>query len=40
MIFSKGKEVDHTVCKGKDTLFVSGWQPQRRNFSKSFESEN
>lgn len=28
MIFSVGKEVDNTICKGKNTLFVSGWQPK------------
>ena len=28
MIFSVGKEIDRTICKGKETLFVSGWQPK------------
>ena len=39
MIFSKGKEVDHTVCKGKDTLFVSGWQPKEEILARALNQK-
>jgi len=39
MIFSVGKEIDRTICKGKETLFVSGWQPKEEILARALNQK-
>ncbi len=39
MIFSLGREVDNTIMKGKETLFVHGWQPKDEILSRAFNNK-
>tara|TARA_B100001057_G_C22869989_1_gene958283 strand:+ start:9135 stop:9611 length:477 start_codon:yes stop_codon:yes gene_type:complete len=39
MIFSLGREIDNTIMKGKETLFVHGWQPRDEILSRAFNNK-